>query len=157
MADGIAEALSLIDRLPQDARREAGFFLGELTFEVSAAQKAAVARRTGHLSTGLDTELLLAELRSRMGLLKTGKGRNSYYYGRFVELGRRPQNVLVTRGTSVSDKSASTRRRRKLGLAVRKPYTMRVKAMAPRPFVNLPDVDLRVQRRFAEFWSEILT
>ena len=93
----------------------------------------------------------------RSGLLALQQGkRSSRYYGRFVEFGRRAQTVRVTRGTTVSTKSASTRRRIKKGLTVRKPYTMRVSAMAPREFIYLPDIESRVSKRTADFWSEVL-
>lgn len=155
MARGFREASALLERLPQAARERLGYLLAEIGAEISAAQKAAVPRRTGHLAAGLDVELLLQELRVRMGLLTFRGGRNSRYYGRFVEFGRRAQTVRVTRGTSASPRSWAARR--KHNQKVRGPYTMRVSPMAARPFVHLPGAEDRVARRTAEFWSEVLS
>ena len=140
MAKGFTETDAVLGRLPDDARGRLGYLLAAIGMETSAAQKAALAAQTsgtGYLGQGIDAEVLLEELRMRSGLLALQQGkRSSRYYGRFVEFGRRAQTVRVTRGTTVSTKSASTRRRIKKGLTVRKPYTMRVSAMAPREFRN---------------------
>jgi len=160
MARGFEEAGNLFDRLAADARERAGFMLFELSGEISAAQKAQLGAKTsgtGYLSGGIEAEVLLEKLRMRSGLLALQQGRrNSRYYGRFVELGRRAQIVQVIRGTAASTKSASSRRKRAAGVTLRKPYTLRVRAMAPREFIALPDVEQRVLRRTANFWAELL-
>ena len=160
MARGFPEADGMLARLPEQARGRLGYLLAELGMELSAAQKAQLAGKTsgtGYLGQGVEAEVLLEQLRLRAGLLALQQGRrNSRYYGRFVEFGRRAQTVRVTRGTTSSLKSASTRRRMKRGLKVRGAYTMRVRAMAPREFIALPDVEMRVMTRLADFWSEVL-
>lgn len=157
MARGFRETDSYLARLPDEVRGRVGYLLAELSMEVSAAQKAAVPTSTGFLARGIDAEVMLEQLRMRAGLLALQKGKKSNrYYGRFVEFGRRAQSVRVTRGTTVSARSASTRRRLKKGLTVRKPYTMRVRAMAARPFIAIPGIEARIERRAAQFWSEVL-
>jgi hypothetical protein len=153
---GLTEVDALFARLPQDVRNRAAWLLAELATEISAAQKAAVPKATGHLAGGLGVEELLDKLRARVGLLNTRKGRNSYYYGRFVEFGRRSQTVRVIRGTSASSRSSTSRRRRAAGQTLRKPYTLHVRAMPPREFIYLPDVEARAARRLSEFWSGVL-
>jgi len=158
MARGFAETGSFLDRLPDETRGRLAWLLAELGTEVSAAQKAALASKThgtGFLSGGLGVDVLLERLRVRIGLLALQAGRrSSRYYGRFVEFGRRAQTVRVIRGTSASPKSASVRR--KHNQRVRGAYTLRVRAMAPREFIFLPDLEARADRRLADFWSEIL-
>ncbi|BBC72919.1 hypothetical protein AEB_P2051 [Altererythrobacter sp. B11] len=159
MARGFAEAIDLVERLPEEERGRLGYLLAEFAVEISAAQKSALSSQThgtGYLGQGLDAEVMLDQLRMRAGLLSLRKGRNSRYYGRFVEYGRRAQNVRVIRGTSASKRSATSRRRRAAGRALRKPYTLHVKAMPARPFVYLPDTEARIDRRLAQFWSEAL-
>ena len=160
MARGFSETSAMFDRLPQDVRSRVGFMLLELSGELSAAQKSRLAAQTsgtGFLGRGIEAETMLEQLRMRAGLLALTKGRkNSRFYGRFVEFGRKAQNVRVIRGTSASTKSATSRRRRAGGQTLRKPYTLRVKAMAPREFIALPDVEARVMRRTANFWAEVL-
>lgn len=156
MARGFAEADALLGGLPAAARAKLSELLIEFGLEVSTAQKAAVARATGHLAAGLEWESLVDELRVRIGLLKFRSGRNSRYYGRYVNFGRRAQTVRVIRGTSASTRSATSRRRRKAGLALRKPYALRVRPMAPREFIVLPGTEERLAKRTAQFWSEVL-
>jgi hypothetical protein len=156
MLKGFTETEAWLSGLEASTRAKLAELLAEFGVEVSAAQKAAVARATGHLAAGLGVDLLLDRLRVRIGLLSLKSGRNSRYYGRFVEFGRRAQTVRVIRGTSASKRSASARRKRAAGADLRKPYSLRVKPMAPRPFVNLPGIDERLARRTADFWSGVL-
>ena len=160
MARGFAEAITLFERLPQAARARVGNLLLELAGEVSVAQKAQLAAKTsgtGFLGRGIEADVMVGELRAQAGLLAMARRKRSKrFYGRFVEFGRKAQNVWVTRGTSSSLKSATTRRRRAKGLTVREPYMMKVRGMAPRPFIVLPDIEDRVLRRAAQFWADVL-
>lgn len=178
---GLAEAFSTLDAIPQAAREQLEDLLSDIADDELAAQRAAVPTETGKLKRGLGIDELLEKLRVRVGLLGTESNSRAagnsiidqlfanpgqrpsvprnlgdVYYGRFVELGRKAQTVLVTRGTRASGKSASTRRRQAAGLSVRRPYKMRVRAMAPRPFVHRPDAGLRSEQRIADFWSGAL-
>ena len=156
MARGFAQADAALARVPADARAKASELLIEFGLETSAAQKAVVAKDSGHLAAGLEWESLVDELRVRIGLLRFRSGRNSRNYGRYVNFGRRAQTVRVIRGTSVSKKSFTSRTRRGAGLSLRKPYSLRVRPMAPREFIVLPGIEERLGRRSAQFWSEVL-
>lgn len=156
MSQGFAEATALIGGVPAAARAKLSELLIEFGLEISAAQKAAVARKTGYLEAGISWESLVDQLKMRSGLLSFRSGRNSRYYGRFVESGRRAQDVTVIRGTSASTKSATSRRQRAAGLRLRDKYMLPVRAMPARPFVHLPGVDLKVAKRTANFWNEVL-
>ena len=65
MARGFAQADAALARVPADARAKASELLIEFGLETSAAQKAVVAKDSGHLAAGLEWESLVDELRVR--------------------------------------------------------------------------------------------
>lgn len=160
MPRGFTEAAAMFDRLPQDARTRLASLLRDVGDEFASAQKTSLATQTngtGFLGQGIEAEVLIEQLRMRSGLLALNRGKKtSRFYGRFVNFGRKAQNVLVTRGTSGSTNSATSRRRRRDKLSLRKPYILRVRAKAGREFIALPDADARIMRRTADFWSELV-
>jgi hypothetical protein len=134
-----------------------------------AAQHAAAPQATGALDAALSLQLVLDRLRVRVGLLLGGRdakrvnGRSfkaragGPWYGRIVEFGRRAQTVLVTRHLTVlakrgNNRNGDTRRTIFAG----KPYSLRVKAMAPRPFVRLPLLEEVATSVVADFWAKTL-
>jgi hypothetical protein len=143
---GLASVYALIDKLPEAARKELGSELPAIGQDILAAQRADVAKQTGALSAGLSVQYLVDQLRLRVGLIDLKGSRAKLYYGRFVEYGRKAQVVLA--------------RRRRVGgrvvaRALAASYTMRVTALAPRPFVQVvrPDLDTKIANRLANFWS----
>ncbi|HEX8419468.1 MAG TPA: hypothetical protein VF638_05585 [Sphingomonas sp.] len=106
---GLAEAYSFLGNAGASAREELGVELAIIGREILAAQRADAPKATGKLDAALSLQLLLANLKVRIGLLLGGrdagkingrrdKGRSGGpFYGRIVEFGRRAQTVLVTR------------------------------------------------------------
>lgn len=179
---GLNQAIHEIQALPNAARYEFADMLGRLGRDILAVQRGRVPRATGALAAGLSSQLLVddALLRLRVGLLGTeatsksakrraakaggGDPRNlgDVFYGRFVEFGRKAQTVAVERRRRVNGAlrtEAGSRGRRKRVEDIVKTYTMRVSALAPRPFVNVPDgaVDALVDRRTGDFWERTLS
>lgn len=170
---GLAETYSLLGAIPQAAREQVGVEMARIGYEILAAQKRDVAKDTGALAAGLSLVAQIEELRLRVGLIGVkarsqsalrraakagrppGESYGGLYYGRFVEYGRRAQVVNVVRGTTNS-KALSAAQKRARGAAPRKPYKMRVRAMAPRPFVHVDRPEIRFEQRIANFWSEVL-
>lgn len=171
--EGLAQTLDMFGVIPEAARDQLAVELGIIGYEVLRAQKRDVAKDTGELEAGLALKLYLDELRVRIGLLglrarsrsaqrraqKQGRtAPRSYgglFYGVIVEKGRKAQVVNVIRGSGGS-KARSARRRSEQGLPARKPYKMRVKALAPRPYVHKDRPELRAEQRLAAFWGEVL-
>lgn len=171
--DGLAETYSLLGNIPDAAREQLGVEMSIIAREVLAAQQRDVPSDTGALRGGLKIDGLLQELRLRIGLIgvtatskralrraqKAGQGPGesfgSRYYGRFVEFGRRAQTVLVQRRRRVDGRLRS-RSRRKLAEDVAATYSLKVKAMAPRPYVHKDRPEIRAEQRLAEFWAQVL-
>lgn len=154
MAEGFAEADMVLARLPGDVRSRLIDLLHRLGDETLRQQKAAVAKKTGYLEQGLTQEILIDQLRVHAGLLAFRQGRNSRYYGRFVEFGRRGRTKWVVRGTQSGKRTAAIRKRLAKGGSLRRAYALEISPAAPRPFVNLPGLAERTALRVAQFWSE---
>lgn len=106
---GLADAYSLLDHLPTAAHEELAVEMGVIARELSAAQRADVAKDTGALEAALTYQLELERLKVKVGLLSGARGARTFngrsfkarpggpFYGRIVEGGRAAQTVLVTR------------------------------------------------------------
>lgn len=164
--DGLAETYSMLGAIPEAARDQVAVEMAFIGYEVLAAQKRDVAKDTGELESALSLKLELDELRVRIGLLNVREASkfngqrlkatgNQAYHGRFVEHGRRAQTVLVTRRLKrkVTGNGRTSKRR---VIYDGKPYSMKVKAMAPRPFVHKDRPEIRAEQRLANFWAEVL-
>lgn len=154
--DGLAETYSMLDRIPVEAEHQFADLLGRVGRSVLLAQKADVAKKTGALEQGLTMQLLTEELRVRVGLLNSKRGRSNLFYGRVIELGRREQTVLVTRRlkrrVTGNGRNGTSRKVTYEG----KPYKMKVKAMGKRPFVHVDRPELRMEQQLAAFWSQVV-
>lgn len=146
---GVAGVRKLIRQLPASVKEEMADTLADIGPDYLRAVQAdtpvaAKAHRPGAqpgaLKAGLSYKVLRASLRLRVGLLGTKRGRAKLFYGFIVELGRKAQEVSVTR---------------KAGVA---PYKLRVRAMAPRPFVykKRPELRTRLSNRLNSFWEHAL-
>jgi hypothetical protein len=78
--DGLAATHSLFGNIPEAAREQLGVEIARIGYDVLAAQKQDVAKKTGDLETGLSLKLILDRLRVKVGLLSIS--------------GRAPQAVL---------------------------------------------------------------
>jgi len=106
---GLADAYSLLDHLPTAAHEELAVEMGVIARELSAAQRADVAKDTGALEAALTYQLELERLQVKVGLLSGARSARTFngrtfkaraggpFYGRIVESGRAAQTVLVTR------------------------------------------------------------
>jgi hypothetical protein len=146
---GASAVRKLLRQLPASVKEEMADALTDIGPDYLRAQQAdaPVAARAhrkgvepGALRAGLSWKVLRASLRLRVGLLGTKRGRARLFYGFIVEVGRKAQTVTVTR---------------KAGVA---PYKMRVRAMAPRPFVykKRPELRTRLSNRLNQFWEHAL-
>lgn len=161
---GLSQAFSVFDRIPDALQPALGELLTEIGLEENAAQKAAVPSASGNLERGLSFEVLLEQLRVRIGLLRYKSGRNRYFYGLFVERGRRQQTVPVQRLVRGGRREFLRRVRAGSASARRKPgdlvvrYNLPVTALPARPFIHRGNADFerRVGRRVADFWSQVL-
>lgn len=168
--DGLAETYSLLGAIPQAAREQVGVEMALIGREVLTAQRRDVAKRSGALEGGLRIEGRLEELRLRIGLIgiksrarfnpllarQPGVNFGSLYYGRFVEFGRRGQTVLVTRRIKDRKITGNGRTSARQVAYGGKAYSMKVKAMAARPFVHKDRPEIRAEQRLANFWSQTL-
>ena len=166
---GLAEVYSTLDRLPSAAHEEMAVELAIIGRELSAAQHQDVAKDTGALDQALSFQLVLDRLKVRVGLLRGGRAAGSFngrqrkaiaggpFYGRFVEFGRKAQTVLVTRRLKKRTLKGNNRNgNRRRTIYQGKPYKMRVKAMAPRPFVLQPMLEQVADAHLADFWANVL-
>jgi hypothetical protein len=164
---GLSETYAFLGGIPAAAQHELADEIGRISRDVLAAQKADVAKDKGELQAGLSYQLITEELRARVGLLLGGRGAYSFngrkrkgiaggpYHGRFVEHGRRAQTVLVTRRLKrkVTGNGRTSKRR---VIYEGKPYKMKVKAMAPRPFVHKDRPEIGAEQRLSNFWAGVL-
>ena len=164
--DGMAETYAMLGALPQAAQEQIGVEMAIIGYDVLRAQQADVARDTGALAQALSLKLELDQLRVRIGLLNVrnaqkfnGRSRAAVaggpFYGRFVEYGRRGQTVTVTRHLKRSIKGDGRTSKRRV-IFKGKPYSLKVKAMAPRPYVHKDRPEIRAEQRLANFWAEVL-
>lgn len=146
---GASAFRKLLRQLPASARDEMADALTDIAPDYLRAQQADVpvakaahrkGMEPGALRAGLSWKVLRTSLRLRVGLLGTKRGRARLFYGFIVEVGRQAQTVSVTR---------------KAGVA---PYKLRVRAMAPRPFVykKRPELRTRLNNRLSTFWEHAL-
>ncbi|CAN5368661.1 hypothetical protein BH10PSE14_BH10PSE14_04380 [soil metagenome] len=151
---GLADAFAMFDAIPTQAQQELVVDLGIIGRDVLAVQRRLVPVLTGELGSALALQVLVDQLRLRIGLISK---RLSPYYGRFVEFGRRAQTVLVQRRRRVKGLLRSSRGRKRAE-DIAATYTMHVKARAPHPFVNplSPDLETTAEQRLASFWSNVL-
>lgn len=164
---GLAEANTMFDRLPDDAREQLGVELAIIGRDILADQRALVPKDTRELEAHLSLQLLLDKLKVRVGLFIAGRkyggrkvvrGGRDAFYGRFVALGRTAQTVIVTRKAKLqrlkgnNHKNGTARR----GVYAGKPYALRVKAMAARDFIRVPGAEQAAAGQLAEFWSRLL-
>lgn len=129
----------LLKQMPSAAKDEMGDILEAAGIELLAEMKRDVPRRTGALAAGLSYKVLRQSLRLRVGLIGTPRGRAKLFYGFIVELGRKAQTVTIKRGPRAGAK-------------------MRVREMAPRPFVWKRRIDDRgkLNQRLRSFWADTL-
>lgn len=177
--NGLAEQFAFFDNLPQAAREELGVELAIIGREGLAAQKAIVAARahdTGRLEAGLSVQLLVDQLKVRMGLIgvaatsksatrhaaKKGGGdpRNygDLFYGRIVYFGRRAQTVMVERRRRVNGALRQQKGRRKRASDIVSRYAMRIEARAAIPFIDAPGplFERDALGQLGEYWSRVL-
>jgi hypothetical protein len=153
--DGLAAANSLFGNIPQAAREQLGVEIARIGYDVLAAQRQDVAKRTGDLEAGLSLKLMIDRLRVLVGLLNLTGPRRKLFYGRIVERGRRAQTVLVQRRKRGRRPLGPGRRKRAQDIA--SVYSMHVRAMAPRPFVYVDRPEIHAEQRLASFWSQVLS
>jgi hypothetical protein len=136
---GVAGVRKLIKQLPTAVKDEMADTLEDFGPEYLRAQLTDVPRKTGALAAGLSYKVLRASLRLRVGLLGTKRGRAKLFYGFIVEVGRKAKTVTVTRRGA-------------------QPYKLRVREMAPRPFVykKRPELRTRLNNRLSVFWEHAL-
>lgn len=129
----------LLRQLPAAAKDDMGDILEAAGIDLLAEMKRDVPKRTGALSAGLSYKVLRQSLRLRVGLIGTPRGRAKLFYGFIVELGRKAKTVTIKRGP-------------------RRGAQMRVRAMAPRPFVWKRRLDQRgkINQRLRGFWTDAL-
>lgn len=153
--EGLVEADAMLGRIPQAAREELAVETGIIGHDLLEMQRADAPFLTGNLRSGLSLAVILEQLRAKVGLLRMKQGRSSWFYGRIIEFGRAAQTVTVTRRLKrrIVGNGKTSRRR---AIYEGKPYKMKVKAMAPRPFVLKPRPDLAADRRLADYWSKVL-
>jgi hypothetical protein len=151
---GLAETYALFDRIPQSADEQLTRLVVDIGLDVLGAQQRDVAKRTGTLASGLSIQADPGQHRARVGLLGT-TGRSKYYYGRFVEFGRRAQTVIVQRRRRTGGKLRLNRSRRKMAEDIAATYSMHVSPLAPRPFVHVDRPEIRTEQRLAAFWGKV--
>ena len=136
---GMPELIRLFDTLPASAETAIKEQLPTIGSEILALEQEAVAVRTGNLQSGLSIQTLNDGLKVRVGLLSANSknGRDSRFYGRIVEGGRKGQTVLVQRRRRVDGRLRSARGRKIAGDIVAS-YNLTVRPEPARPFVNTP-------------------
>jgi len=129
----------LIRQVPESARLQISALLARLGADLLRAMQADVPVRTGALRATLKAKLLRASLRLRVGLINKADNRR-LFYGRIVEFGRKGKVVTTRPGR------------------VKRSYKMRVREMAPRPFVFASRRELRsnFSERIRLFWDDTL-
>lgn len=155
------------DQIPAAAQEQLGVELAIIGREIRDRQRALAPEDTGALRQGLSVQLLLEQLKVRVGIMNqrgSRRGKNNLFYGRIIEFGRRAQTVTVQRRrrVTVTDGDGGQRRilrtvrRRKAAADIVSTYKMKVKARAPHPFINIPDVQETAVQRLADLWGSTL-
>ena len=126
---------SLIKRLPETVKQEMVVELHVAGRAALAREKAAVAVKTGALSSALDAKVLPNTLKLKVGLI--GKVLNKrLFYGRIIEFGRKASVKTVKRANSKS-------------------YQLPIKAIAARHFVYTQSRD-ELYAPFRSLWEKAL-
>jgi hypothetical protein len=121
--------------MPPVVQSEIEQLLRETGAEILTEQKTRVPVKTGALKQALSMKVLPKSRRLQVGLI--GKPVNrKLYYGRIIEFGRKGQQV----------------RARKAG---GKPYIMKIRGTAPRPFIYSVDKQ-SIYQRFRNLWDRVL-
>jgi hypothetical protein len=107
--DGLAATHSLFGNIPEAAREQLGVEIARIGYDVLAAQKADVAKRTGELESGLSLKLIDRPAAGAGRPAQHQRRAQPLFYGRIVERGRRAQTVLVQRRRRVGASSGSAR------------------------------------------------
>uniref|UniRef100_UPI0035CB15BA hypothetical protein n=1 Tax=uncultured Sphingomonas sp. TaxID=158754 RepID=UPI0035CB15BA len=151
---GIAEANAMFDIIPTAAQQELVVELGLIGCDVLKLQEQHAPVQTGRLFGALGLAVLVDRMRVRIGLINS---KLAPYYGRIVEFGRDAQTVTVERRRRVAGKLL-TSNRRKRAQDISATYALHVKARAPHPYVDPPDIDLDAiaAARLADYWANVL-
>lgn len=125
----------LIKRMPKEIQNQVEQLLRETGAEVLAEQTSRAPVRTGALRRGLSMKVLPKSRRLQVGLI--GKPINRrLFYGRIIEFGRTGQTVRARRAGG-------------------KPYLMKIRGTAPRPFIYTVDRE-QIYSRFRALWDRVL-
>lgn len=151
---GATEASALFEALPSAARNEMADTLDRIGRDVRAAQIARAPSATGALRSEITVQLLTDQLKVRVGLF--GPRSKAAFYGRVINGGRKAQTVLVQRRRVGATKLLRNRRKRVEDIVAT--YRLRVRALAPDPFIDLPAAELDgiATQRIADYWSRAL-
>jgi len=141
---GVSRVRKLMRRMPDAARDELVQELNVTGAEIARLVRAKAPSRRGDLRDGLSHKVFPKTLRLQVGLLGSKAERTGLFYGRIQDLGRKAQIVRVIRHLG---RGKVGRYLMKGGARVvdRKPYDMRVRAMAPKRFVTGRYPELRRQ------------
>lgn len=147
-------AETLFALLPQVARDVFADLLKELSDDVLADERRLAPKDTGALEAALSEQLLVEQLKARIGLIGRGVNRQ-YFYGRIQNFGRRAQIVNVERRMRIA-RGMSKKRARLAGLVQR--YKLRVRVAPPHVFIDFgsPEQSANIDRRLNEFWDRTL-
>lgn len=155
----------ILAKMPEAIREEMLTMMDQAGDEMLAIQKANAPQRTGAVQRALSKRLLRGTLKLRVGLV--GKPINrKLFYARIVELGRKPQTVVAIRNSVATLKTARAyggRSNNYKALALSKKlkgaYSMKIKGMAPRPFIRSAKVTAvrdTMGGRLDKFWGKAL-
>lgn len=158
--DGVEGAIAFLDRdVPNAAREQLSVEMAIIGREVLAAQRADVAKDTGATEAALTLQLLVEQLKVRIGLIKgsSSRGSRNGFVGRLIEFGRKAQTVVVTRRLKRRVRGNGRYGTKRRVIYEGKPYTLRVRAMAPRPFIAQPELRDAAEQHLSEYWQKVLT
>lgn len=170
---GLANAYALMDAIPSAAEKQVAADLIDIGEVVHKAQLgevpiAAMARNgepePGTLKAGLSVQLLLDQLKVRIGLIGNISKRSGntnlggLFYGVIVNFGRVAQTVLVTRHIKARRITGNGKTSKRKVHYLTKPYSMRVRHMDPREFIQVDaEVQAEVDAKAADFWANTLS
>ena len=153
---GIGRVRRLMRRLSSAVGQEVIVELSVTGRRMLSAVLARTPRRRGALASGVSQRVLPRSLRLQIGLLGTPSGRARLFYGRIQDLGRREQQVRVTRrggdksrsvpqAVAQAGKERLRRRGPNKGTPIGSPYVMRVRGAAGKRFITGRYPDLRAE------------
>lgn len=170
--DGTEMVLRRFDRITKAAEEQLGVELGIIGRDLRDIQRADVPEDTGALKSRLSVELVLDQLRVRVGLIGLFKSSASTkriygdaFYGRFVQFGVKAQTITVRRKRNISTKSKPGQqllreRKWRRGKAVEKlvkTYSYAMPARKAQPFIFVPKAQEYAAQRLADFWDQTLS